>query len=388
VIFVQENHTTDNYFSSLASFGVDTETGWPATPATFQLDNTRVAYFNWLQARQRGMPGAAHNQINSAVQLPFYNYLALNGAFFENHYTAFGTDSTPNHMVILGGQAPIMTNPAGPPTPSWDMPSLPQLAQSHGVSWKGYTDRTYYPFLYYKALAASLDRFAPSDQFETDARAGKLANLSFVYHAMPYDEHPPADVTLGHNKIWSYVTAAVEGGEWDNTVFMLTWDDWGGFDDHVLTPVLEYTTDNVQVGAGPRVPLLMFGGPVAAGIDSRWCSHASIPKTAIQILGLPDLGVARVDDDPGLADRINWNRRAPVPPSFGTTITPPAAPATPPAAAGALPPYPARAPVPLPPVVLNGGATVQVEPYGLLPPQPAPPTSSDPTRSPILTGSP
>jgi hypothetical protein len=38
----------------------------------------------------------------------------------------------------------------------------------------------------------------------------------------------------------------------------------------VKTPVLEYTPDNVQLALGPRVPLLMFGGQVKPGIDSRW----------------------------------------------------------------------------------------------------------------------
>ena len=73
-------------------------------------------------------------------------------------------------------------------------------------------------------------------------------------------------------------------------VFMLTHDDWGGYDDHVRPPATEYTPDNVQLALGPRVPLLLFGGRVKRGIDSRWCSHASIAKTAMQLLGL---GAAR-----------------------------------------------------------------------------------------------
>jgi len=52
-------------------------------------------------------------------------------------------------------------------------------------------------------------------------------------------------------------------------VFLLSWDDWGGYDDHVVTPNLEPTPAGVQLAYGPRVPLLMFGGPVTAGIDSR-----------------------------------------------------------------------------------------------------------------------
>jgi hypothetical protein len=40
-------------------------------------------------------------------------------------------------------------------------------------------------------------------------------------------------------------------------------------------------------GQGTAGPLLMFGGTVRPGIDSRWCSHVSVPKAALQVLGLP-----------------------------------------------------------------------------------------------------
>src|SRR5260370_42393976 len=83
----------------------------------------------------------------------------------------------------------------------------------------------------------------------------------------------------------------------------------------------------------------MFGGRVRPGIDHRWCSHASIPKTALQLFGLPALGVARVDNDPGLADLIDLSPHppsfAPAPPASGTTIT--------------QPPTPQPAPAPSPP---------------------------------------
>jgi hypothetical protein len=112
-------------------------------------------------------------------------------------------------------------------------------------------------------------------------------------------------VTKGQDAIWQAVDAVVSAGQWNDTVFMLTWDDYGGWDDHVHPPAVEYTPDNVQLAYGPRVPLLMFGGPVKTGIDSRWCSHVSLPKTAIQLLGLPNLGVPRVDQDGGLVDLVD-----------------------------------------------------------------------------------
>ena len=132
---------------------------------------------------------------------------------------------------------------------------------------------------------------------------------------------------------------------------MLTWDDWGGYDDHVKTPVLEHTPDNVQLAYRPRVPLLMFGGAVKKTIDNRWCGHASIPKTAIDLLGLPPLGVARVDDAPSLIDLVDRSiPSSPPPPKFGTTLTVPPPP-SPPVAPKPAPPPPAAPPSPV------GGST-------------------------------
>jgi hypothetical protein len=175
--------------------------------------------------------------------------------------------------------------------------------------------------------------------------------------------------------IWQSVDAVVAAGGWDETVFMLTWDDWGGYDDHVKTPALEYTPDNVQLALGPRVPLLMFGGAVKPGIDSRWCSHVSIPKTAIDLLGLPALGVARLDSDPGLADLVDPSRPSnPPPPAYGSTIELPPDP-SPPVTPRPAPPPPAGQPVPVGPVILRDGSTLPPPNDAPLPHQRRPPAA-------------
>jgi hypothetical protein len=207
--------------------------------------------------------------------------------------------------------------------------------------------------------------------------------LSYLYHDSPLDEHPPANVTQGMNTIWQAVAAVVAGGHWADTVFLLTWDDWGGYDDHVATPATEFTPDNVQLAFGPRVPVLMFGGPVKPGIDSRWSSHPTIAKTAMQLLGLPALGVARVDDDPGLADRVDPKVGNPPPPLPGTTLTLPPPPHPQPAPAP-LPPPPVVAPIPVPLVVLRDGTSLPPPNDVPLAQQPAPPpaTGGRVTRAP------
>jgi hypothetical protein len=273
--------------------------------------------------------------------------------------------------MIVGGQAMTLRNPPRGASPVWDVPSVPALAEQHGRTWKGYTGAGRYPLHFYQDLQSS-PNIVDSDAFIADAEEGNLPDLSMVWHVSPDDEHPPSDITLGHNTIWQCVDAAVRGGEWEGTVFLLTWDDWGGFDDHVVLPCSEYTPDNVPVVPGPRVGLLMFGGRVVPGIDSRICTHAAIPRTVLQLLALPPLGVPRVDRDPGLADRYNPGLAVPAPPALGTTITQPAPPVPTPAPRPV--PVPTDRPRPLDPIYLKDGTTMPAPNDAPLPQQPNPPS--------------
>jgi phospholipase C len=358
VVFVQENHTTDNYFRSMRAWGANVATDWPVQPNPPLTDHphTRAAYAKWLHAQQTGTPTpAVHAQFDTTAVLPYYAYLAATGAFLENHCSGFGTNSTPNHLLIVGGQTPTLRNPPrNQPPPVWDMPSILGHASDHGLSWKAYTGTSSYPVAFYQQLNGSAN-IVRSDQIVADA--GHLPALSMVWHDSPDDEHPIADVTKGQNKIWQAVDAIATAGGWNDTVFLLTWDDWGGFDDHVITPNLEHTPDGVQLAYGPRVPLLMFGGRVRPGIDSRWNSHVSIGKTVLDLLGLPPLGVTRLDQAPTLVDLINPHPATPAPPPFDTTITQPSPPQPTPTP-NPTPPPPANTSTPVGPVTLRDGSTL------------------------------
>jgi uncharacterized protein YegP (UPF0339 family) len=360
VVFVQENHTTDNYFTSTAAFGANVATDWPVqdNPPAHDQAHTRAAYAKWLHAQAQHTPTpATHTAFDTVEVLPYYAWLAASGAFLENHCSGFGTNSTPNHLLILGGQSPTLRNPPRTQAdPVWDLPSLPGHAEDHGLTWKAYTGSSAYPVSFYAQLKASAN-IARSDDLLADAKAGTLPQLAMVWHDSPYDEHPVADVTLGQDKIWQAVDAIVQAGLWQSTVFFLTWDDWGGWDDHVVTPNLEHTPDGIQLAYGPRVPLLIFGGPVRPGIDSRWNSHVSIGKTVLDLLGLPPLGVPRLDEAPSLADLIDPTVSNPAPPPYGSTITQPAPPSPTPTPNPAPPP-PSTASVAVGPVLLRDGSTL------------------------------
>src|SRR6185436_6834083 len=160
-----------------------------------------------------------------------------------------------------------------------------------------------------------------------------LPQVCYVWSPSGYDEHPPhvsdpGYITNGQNLIWDRVQAVIDGGGWDDTTFILTWDDWGGYADSIPTPPVETVLDAIHpkgfaVIGGSRIPLIMFGGKVTQGIDPEWHSHASIPKTIIDLIGLPAMGVPRVDTAPSLAGHVDTALSRPLPPAPNSTITQP-----------------------------------------------------------------
>ena len=136
----------------------------PNPPAKDQPHN-RAAYAKWLHAQQAGTTSpATHTQFDTVAVLPYYAYLAATGAFLENHCSGFGTNATPNHLLIVGGQSPTLRNPARTQAPPvWDMPSLLGHAGDHGLTWKAHTGSASYPVAFYQQLAGSAN-IVRSDQ--------------------------------------------------------------------------------------------------------------------------------------------------------------------------------------------------------------------------------
>lgn len=368
---VQENHTVDCYFGGLRPYGGKVATGWPSAqnPPSSDPPHHRSAYFDWLTGASAG----EHVQFDTVNLLPI-TCTSRSRERFSRTIAPRLARTRPQIISSLSVASPRPSRTRRA-TPEWNLPSVLGLADENGVSWRAYAASGGYPVDFYTQLKGSADVVA-SPQFIADARASSLPSLVMLWHDPPLGEHPTADVTLGMNVIWQSVDAVVHSGEWDETVFMLTWDDWGGYDDHVKTPILEYTPDNVQLAYGPRIPLLIFGGHVKPGIDSRWCGHASIPKTAIDLLGLPALGVPRVEQAPKLADLVDPAQTpTPAPPAHGSTLSLPPAPA-PPITPNPTPAPPATTPRPVGDVILRDGTSLPPPNDAPLPQQPNPPVNA------------
>ena len=372
VILMQENKTPDFYFPTLASWGANVENrgNLLTSPPLPDPPHDRNAWVHYKMGNYT--PTAL--QIDNDALLPFYSWLAKQFTYCDYHF-AFGTNSTPGHMLAVGGQTPTLRNPPSGTSPVWDLPTIFKHVEAGGHTWGAFTGSDLYPLKFYKELADAAGRknihtsTQPSnDTFTAMAAAGTLPDFCFVWSPAGYDEHAPDRtanpqyVTQGQNLSWQRVDAVVKAGGWADTVFILTWDDWGGYADHVSTPDAETVVDALhpsgfQLSGGSRIPMLMFGGRVKQGIDTSWHSHAVIPKTVIDLLGLAPFGVPRVDTSASLAGRVDATLARPVPPSLGSTIAQPPAP-------NPRPPVQAPGPwggpnaQPLPDLTANGGAKI------------------------------
>jgi phospholipase C len=86
------------------------------------------------------------------------------------------------------------------------------------------------------------------DSYFRAAKAGTLPAVSWVTPSGNNSEHPPARVHQGQAYVTAVINAAMKSPDWKSTAIFLTWDDWGGFYDHLTPPAVD------QNGYGLRVP--------------------------------------------------------------------------------------------------------------------------------------
>ena len=104
-------------------------------------------------------------------------------------------------------------------------------------------------------------------------------------YARGWDEHPPADVSVGMGLQQELIEALRASSSWSSSAFLLTYDEHGGFFDHVAPPVVD------AYGLGVRVPLWVVSpyakqGPVAS---AKPADHTSTLRLIEAVYGLPTL---------------------------------------------------------------------------------------------------
>jgi phospholipase C len=122
--------------------------------------------------------------------------------------------------------------------------------------------------------------------FYSAAKSGTLPAVSWVVPSGDVSEHPPFSVSAGQSYVTSVVNAVMNSPDWSSTAIFLGWDDWGGFYDHVVPPVVD------QNGYGLRVPGIVI---------SPYAKHGYIDHQTLSF----DAYVKFIEDDFLAGQRLN-----------------------------------------------------------------------------------
>jgi phospholipase C len=118
-----------------------------------------------------------------------------------------------------------------------------------------------------------LDNVQPLSRFFGAIKNRKLPSVSWIVPSYQNSEHPPASIKKGQTYVTNIVNTIMQSPEWNDTVIFVSWDDFGGFYDHVVPPKVDNN------GYGPRVPGLVISPYAKKGyIDHQILSHDSYLK--------------------------------------------------------------------------------------------------------------
>jgi phospholipase C len=306
VIVFQENHTFDNYFGTYPgadgtarkTYCLPDAPGSSTCVTPFHDTNLSPADMshNWKTAHadydSGKMDGFVYTEGNNETMGYFdgtdlSRYWKAAGAYVlcDRYFTSVMSESAPNHLFLVAGTAGGILEDTVPST--LPFPPIFQQLDAKGISWKVYSDDPswYESFAYVKNSPTAMGNFKSAASFATDAKARQLSQVCWIIGAQGGDEHPSENIQTGENSVADDIVNVVgESPYWPSSAIFVTWDDFGGFFDHVAPPQVD------QYGYGFRVPCLVISPFAKAGfIDSTVNDHTSILKFVETRFGLSPL---------------------------------------------------------------------------------------------------
>jgi phospholipase C len=339
IFIIKENHSFDNLFGrfpgadgtayayngtkrvrlGLMPDHLPADIAHGGAAATIAIDRGRMNQFYLL-------PGAVqdgHDYADSSYdqkEIPNYWKYAQTYTLADHFFSTIKGPSFPNHLVTIAAQSGrTVDNPHGQTIRSWgcdagstsyvtveapdgslshvhpcfNFTTLADEANRAHLSWRyyaspygtfGYVWATYDAIKHIRYSKYWKQSDIPDSHFVGDVAHGHLAAITWLMTDLPESEHPPASMCVGENWTVKQINAIMRSKFWSSTAIVLTWDDFGGFYDHVPPPVL----DNISYG--PRVPTIVIS-PYARPhyIDHTIYDFSSVLRFIEEVFHLPQL---------------------------------------------------------------------------------------------------
>ena len=321
VVLMQENHTFDNYFGTYpGADGIPPGTCMPVDPfdatntacvepyhigdrpiddldhslSTYELQYNNGKMDGFIYAlNQRNQNGELAMGYYNDSDLPYYWNLADEYVLFDRFFSSDHGGSFANHMYWVSGTPGVNRAIA---TGYADVPTIFDRLEERGITWKFYV-QNYDPQITYRTLSRysgnrtsqviwvpllNIDRFIDDpklsshivdlSEYFVDLENGTLPAVSYIVPSGA-SEHPPGSLRSGQKFVKSLIQGLMRSTLWEKSAFLLIYDDWGGWYDHVPPPQVD------ENGFGMRVPGILVSAYARRGfIDSTELDFTSVLK--------------------------------------------------------------------------------------------------------------
>jgi len=292
------------------------------------LNNVNDGAYDGFAIGQFGDPWAYTTFDGEMV--PNYWQWAREYVLCDNVFASVGGPSYPNHFFFVAGQSGgVLDNPEnievriedGKRFKSWgcdavgenvyvlvkddrgnltkhdtcfNFRSVPEQLEEIGVSWGYYSAGKYQSGYFWNALNGISgvyhtdlwrpERIRPVDKLVEDIEGDRLPSVTWVTPRFELSDHPPQSTCFAHDWLTDVVNALMRSDGWEHTALFITWDEWGGFYDHVPPPEVD------DIGLGFRVPMLVISPYAKKGyVDDAEGEFSSPLKFIEDNWGLPYL---------------------------------------------------------------------------------------------------
>jgi len=272
-------------------------------------------------------------------QLQFFEFLARNYAYCDRYYCSHPGPTLPNRMYSLTGDLqydrygfPIIDNNAGDNFLLSRAATIYDLLERKGKKFRVYESAPSVTMLrMFARYATDTVNIVPIGEnlarLKADAAAGKLPEFTVIEPAMHHhpqnDDHPDADMYRGQVFLQQVYDALSTGPKWHKTLLIITYDEHGGFYDHVPPPVAELlpTSDGMAINPGGGTPStspgatapsqgllpVHYGPRVPTFVVSPWTMRGKGPNVTLDHCSILKTVLARFlgADKPFLSDRVS-----------------------------------------------------------------------------------
>ncbi|MGZ6095342.1 MAG: phospholipase C, partial [Polyangiales bacterium] len=340
IVVMKENRSFDHLLGGLKKLQPDVETfpaGWSNSEITgtpvpaHHLDTTCLGFdpdHQWGAMHTAVNGGAMDGFVRSAAlsggdghfamgyydqaELPFYYFLASTYALADHHFPSVQSGTFPNRLYLLYATSDGVRETGHSRWVSPTLPNILDLLDAKHVSWGVYSDghpfsetltdpannwETKHPW---KPSAALLDDFA-NDTVPSVVFVDGLENVD--------DEHPTADLQWGEAWTKRIYDAAIASKAWQSTAMFWTYDEGGGFFDHVPPPngCVARPQDDAFYELGVRVPLVAISPWARRHYVSKIPrDHTAITRFIEAVFDLPSL-TARDANADALLDMFDFD---------------------------------------------------------------------------------